>query len=285
MKEFYEAVRRQKRGNIGWILCWLTGCLWGLFAGRWGSYFTRFPQASRGARAVDCIFTGLCFFCAACWFFETFNSLFPSCVSDRNRKKGVEEGSEKMFWDVMRAHSFDWRAYLRYPAVRLLVMVAVTAGLFLGYGLLGWQGPKTAIICVAGMLLASVAALALTVLRYILRGGSEALFGFGSFVMALMRGLLVFFACMLSVIWVLKRLQLIPQGYQPGPRDWSVSNFPVIGFCFLFVVLLTFFGDWFEGSLERRGRIAIRLLLTVAALAMIGVWLCEGVDWSTILNR
>ena len=84
MREFYEAVKRQKRGRIGWILCWICGCMWGAFVGRWGSYYAKYPQMSRGAKLLDCIAVGLSFFCAACWLFETFNSLFPYHVSEAN---------------------------------------------------------------------------------------------------------------------------------------------------------------------------------------------------------
>ena len=284
MREFYEAVKRQKRGRIGWILCWICGCMWGAFVGRWGSYYAKYPQMSRGAKLLDCIAVGLSFFCAACWLFETFNSLFPYHVSEANEKKGIERGCEKRFWIMMRTHSFDWRTYLRYPALRLLALDAATTGLFLMYGILGWQGPETVAICIAEVFLASVLALVLTIRLYA-RGVSGVLYGIGDIIINVLRDCLILISWMLAGVWVLKRFHMLPQNYLIGNIHSTADDCPVVALVLLLTVAITFIGDWYEGMLSKRSRFVVRVVLTAIAFLMIGIWLCYGVDWHVLLSR
>ena len=285
MREFYEAVKQQKRGRIGWILCWICGCMWGAFVGRWGSYYAAYPQMSRGAKLLDCIAVGLSFFCAACWLFETFNSLFPYHVSEENEKKGIERGCEKRFWIMMRTHSFDWRTYLRYPALRLLALDAATTGLFLLYGILGWQGPETVAICIAEVFLASALALVLTIRLYA-RGVSGVLYGIGDIIISVLRSWLILFSWMLAGVWVLKRFHMLPQNYLILNIHSTADDCPVVALVLLLTVAITFIGDWYEGMLlSKRSRFVVRVVLTAIALLMIGIWLCYGVDWHVLLSR
>lgn len=266
MKAFFERVKEQKRGSIGWLVLWLLGCAAFWMIGRPQLAGLMEEMSYHGKKVADTIVMGFVFVFATQMFMYRYMSIFPMWVSEQKRNAGAETGDGTDLYKFVQVHSFDAGQYCKLMCRSLIPVQVITAAGFIIYALCGRQSFWVTTVGVATVvLMPPVVAFGL----YLLLRRGHAMQKVPAIANAI-GTTAAFFACAMAVFktseYVCKCLGVITKEYIINPTGFETGDMAVTAGVLLMLLAVTFVcRNWWE-SLGRRLLIVLRLVLAIAAI-------------------